>query len=105
AINVTSWLVKGPARDKAHVAAQTKLIPFQDWLPHIPGTEVHVGLIAGLIVVALVAVLFRSTVLGFMLDVLGRNPRAALHAGFPVRRLTALALLLSALVGRVARGH
>jgi simple sugar transport system permease protein len=95
AVNVTSWLVKGPARDKAHVAAQTKLIPFQDWLPRIPGTEVHVGLIAGLVVVALVAVLFRSTVLGFMFDVLGRNPRAALHAGLPVGRLTALALLLS----------
>jgi simple sugar transport system permease protein len=95
AINVTSWLVKGPVRDKAHVAAQTKLIPFQDWLPHIPGTEVHVGLIVGLITVALVAVLFRSTVLGFMIDVLGRNPRAARHAGLPVGRLTALALLLS----------
>lgn len=95
AVNVTSWLVKGPVRDKAHVAAQTTLIPVRDWLPHIPGTEVHVGLIAGVVVVLLVAVLFRSTVLGFMLNVLGRNPRAALHAGLPVGWLTALALLLS----------
>jgi general nucleoside transport system permease protein len=95
AINVTSWLVKGPARDKAHVAAQTRQIPYQKWLPRIPGTEVHVGLIAGLVVVVLVAILFRSTVLGFMLNVLGRNPRAALHAGLPVGWLTALALMLS----------
>jgi ABC-type uncharacterized transport system permease subunit len=95
AINVTSWLVKGPVRDKAHVTPQTRLIPFQDWLPRIPGTEVHVGLIAGFAVVLLVAVLFRATVLGFMLNVLGHNPRAALHVGLPVGRLTALALLLS----------
>jgi ABC-type uncharacterized transport system permease subunit len=95
AVNVTSWLVKGPVRDKSLVAPQTKQIPFQEWLPHIPGTEVHIGLIAGFVVVILVAVLFRSTVLGFMLNVLGRNPRAAIHAGLPVGRLTALALLLS----------
>jgi simple sugar transport system permease protein len=48
-----------------------------------------------LVVVLLVAVIFRSTVLGYMLDVLGRNPRAAIHAGLPVGRLTLLALLLS----------
>ncbi|MEA2584823.1 MAG: ral nucleoside transport system permease protein [Thermomicrobiales bacterium] len=94
-LNLTSWLVKGPARDKARVAPETVKIPIADRLPAIPGTEVHVGLIAGLVVVVLVAVLFRSTVLGYMLNVLGRNPRAAIHAGLPVGRLTALALLLS----------
>ena len=95
AINITSWLVKGPVRDKSLVAPQTKQIPYQEWLPHIPGTEIHIGLIAGLVVVLLVATLFRSTVLGFMLTVLGRNPRAAVHAGLPVGGLTTLALLLS----------
>src|SRR4051794_1169343 len=30
ALNVTSWLVKGPARDKAHVAPQTVKIPLAD---------------------------------------------------------------------------
>ncbi len=74
AINITSWLVKGPVRDKSLVAPQTRQIPFQEWLPHIPGIEVHIGLIAGLVVVILVAILFRATVLG-------RNPRAAIHAG------------------------
>lgn len=95
AINITSWLVKGPARDQTLVAPQTRQIPFQKWLPHIPGTEVHIGLIAGLVVVLLMAILVRSTVLGFMLTVLGRSPRAALHARLPVGRLTALALLVS----------
>ncbi|GIW03868.1 MAG: ABC transporter permease [Thermomicrobiales bacterium] len=95
AVNVTSWLVKGPVRDPARVAPETKQIPLDHRLPNIPGTSVHVGLLAGLLVVVLVGILFRSTVLGFMLTVLGRNRRAAIHAGMPVGRLTLLALLLS----------
>jgi simple sugar transport system permease protein len=64
-------------------------------LPNIPGTNVHIGLLVGLGVVVLVAVLFRATTPGFMLTMLGLNRRAALHAGMPVARLTLLALLLS----------
>jgi ABC-type uncharacterized transport system permease subunit len=95
AINVTAYLVKGPVKDPARVAPETTQIPLKLRLPHIPGTEVHIGLIVGLAVVVLVAVLFRSTVPGFMLTVLGRNKRAAIHAGMPVGLLTAVALLLS----------
>jgi simple sugar transport system permease protein len=95
ALNTTSWLVKGPFKDTSKVAPQTTQIPFTERLPHIPGTEVHIGLLVGVVVVALVAVLFRSTVLGFMLNVLGKNPRAAVHAGLPVGRLTVFALLAS----------
>jgi simple sugar transport system permease protein len=95
AINFTAWLVKGPARDADVVAPQTRKVPVEDRLPDIPGTDVHIGLLLGVIAVIIVAVLLRSTVPGFMLDVMGKNRRAALHAGYPVRRLTAGALLLS----------
>ncbi len=95
AVNVTSWLVKGPFKDPDRVAPETKQIPYELRLPFVPGTEVHIGLVVGLVVVVLVAVLFRSTVIGFMLTVLGRSKRAAIHAGMPVGILTILALLLS----------
>jgi general nucleoside transport system permease protein len=95
AVNVTSWLVKGPFKDPDRVAPETTQVPYELRLPFIPGTEVHVGLIVGLLVVVFVAVLFRSTVIGFMLTVLGRSRRAAIHAGIPVGALTILALLLS----------
>jgi ABC-type uncharacterized transport system permease subunit len=95
AFNVTSWLVKGPVKDPAVVPPQTKLIPKATRLPDIPGTDVHIGLLVGLVVALLVAVLFRYTVLGYMLDVLGKNRQAAIHAGMPVGRLMMLALLLS----------
>jgi general nucleoside transport system permease protein len=95
ALNVTSWLVKGPVKDPNVVPPQTPLIPREMRLPHIPGTDVHIGLLAGLAAVLVVAIIFRYTVLGFELDVLGRNRFAALHAGLPVGKLTALALLTS----------
>lgn len=95
AVYVTAWLAKGPFKDQSRVAPETPKIPLVDRLPFIPGTEVHIGLIAGLISVVIVAILFRSTVYGFCLDVVGRNRRAAVHAGLPVGRLTGSALLLS----------
>ena len=95
AINVTAWLVKGPFKDPGRVAPETTKIPLNQRLPYIPGTQVHIGLIVGFVVILLVAVLFRSTVFGYMLTVIGRNKRAAIHAGIPVGMLSAAALLLS----------
>ncbi len=95
ALNVTAWLVKGPAKDPNIVAPQTRQIPLGNRLPYIPGTEVHIGLLVGFVCIILVALLFRSTVPGFMLDVIGRNRRAAVHAGIPVATLMIAALLAS----------
>ena len=95
AYNVTAWLVKGPFKDPERVAPETPQIPRDLRLPAIPGLEVHVGVLGGLLLVAVVAALFRSTVPGFMLDMMGRNRRAALHAGIPVGALTIGALLAS----------
>jgi ABC-type uncharacterized transport system permease subunit len=53
-------------------------------------------------VVLLVTILFRHTVIGFMLDVLGRNRQAAIHAGMPVNRLTLVALLASGALAGLA---
>lgn len=102
AINVTSWLVKGPVKDPSVVPPQTRLIPVELRLPKIPGTGVHIGLLVGLLAVILVTILFRHTVAGFMLDVLGRNRQAAIHAGMPVNRLTLLALLASGALAGLA---
>ncbi|CAN5754332.1 ABC transporter permease [soil metagenome] len=95
AFNVTAWLVKGPIKDSSVVAPQTPKIPLENRLAFIPGTEVHIGLFIGIVCVVVVAVLFRSTVPGFMIDVIGRNRRAAIHAGIPVGGLMFLAMLLS----------
>lgn len=102
ALNVTSWLVKGPVKDPDVVPPQTRLIPKEMRLPDILGTGVHIGLIVGLVAVLLVTILFRHTVLGFMLDILGRNKQAAIHSGMPVNRLTLIALLASGALAGLA---
>lgn len=102
ALNVTSWLVKGPVKDPDVVPPQTRLIPREMRLPDFAGTGVHVGLLVGLLVVVLAAILFRHTVIGFMLDVVGRNRQAAIHAGIPVNRLTLVALLASGAMAGLA---
>jgi general nucleoside transport system permease protein len=95
AFNLVSWLVKGPFKAPEIVTAQTKQIPVSDRLPDLPWTDIHIGLIAGLIVILVVWLVFRDTVPGTMLDVLGRNRRASVHAGFPVTRLIVGAFLVS----------
>jgi simple sugar transport system permease protein len=95
AINATSWLVKGPAKDPSVVPPQTRLIPPDARLPDLFGSGVHVGFLAGVVAAVAVALVFRSTVAGFRLDTLGRSRRVAVHAGMPVDRLVFGALLTS----------
>lgn len=95
AINFTAWLVKGPAKDSSMVAPQTRKVAVVDRLPDIPGTDIHIGVLVALAVVLAVVWLYRGSVLGFMLEVMGKNRNAAVYAGYPVRRLTAAALLVS----------
>jgi simple sugar transport system permease protein len=95
AFNLVSWLVKGPVKAPDIVTAQTKQIPIGDRLPDLPWTDIHIGLIIGLVAVLLVWRLFRDTVPGTMLNVLGRNRRAAIHSGLPVTRLIVGAFLAS----------
>jgi len=96
AIYLTGWMVKEPFKDRTVVPPQTPVIPQEFRLPALPFTRVHIGLLVGLLFVLLVYWLFRNTTLGFKMLVLGYSRKAAIHAGMPVARLTALALLLSA---------
>jgi ABC-type uncharacterized transport system permease subunit len=102
ALNITSWLVKGPIKNDSVVNPQTKTIPVPDRFGDIPGTDVHIGLLVGLVIVVAVAILFRSTVPGFMFTTMGLSRRASLHAGMPVNKLTVAALLVSGAMAGLA---
>lgn len=95
AISFTAYLVKGPLRDPAAVPPQTATIP-RDWrMPDLPGTDVHLGIVVGVLAVLAAGFSYRYTTAGFKLWVIGQNRRAAVHAGMPVDKLTAAALLIS----------
>lgn len=95
AINITTWLVKDPLKDRTVVPPQTPVIPLEARLPSIPCTRIHIGLIVGTLCLIGIYFIIRRTTFGFQLRVLGENRRAAIHSNIPVGRITILVLLLS----------
>jgi len=95
AINLVTWLVKGPINDPSTVPAQTALIPLVYRMPLIPFTRIHIGLIIGLISLLTMHWMIRRTTLGFQFRVMSANKQAARHVGMSVPRLTVYGLLIS----------
>jgi len=86
AIALLNHLVSGPIRDFSQtLKAQSWSIPAGFMIGNIPGLSVHWGLIIGLLVCAALHLLLRHTTLGFAMDVLGGNRRAAQMIGLPSR--------------------
>ncbi|HKZ92255.1 MAG TPA: ABC transporter permease [Candidatus Limnocylindrales bacterium] len=95
-------LVKGPF-DGPGGTPQTDVLPPEAMLADIPGTNVHIGVIVALLVCLITYLVFARTSFGTRLDVLGANPRAAVHLGIDVTRLIIVAFLISgALIGLAA---
>jgi simple sugar transport system permease protein len=96
AIGVFKHIVEGPMRDPASLnKPSTRPIGDANALGNIPGTDVHWGLVYGLVACGLAYVLLRRTVFGFSARVVGGNVRAALLAGLPVRKLMIVACALA----------
>jgi simple sugar transport system permease protein len=101
-INLAVVLVSGPFDGPAAVP-QTDTIPPEAMLIDIPGTSVHIGFIVALVACAVTYFVFARTSFGTRIDVLGANPRAAVHLGIDVKRLIVVAFLVSgALIGLAA---
>jgi general nucleoside transport system permease protein len=101
-LNLAVVLVSGPF-DGPETVPQTGVVPAGAMLPDIPGTTVHIGLLVALVVCAITYVVFARTSFGTRLDVLGANPKAAVHLGIDVPRLIVIAFLVSGgLVGLAA---
>lgn len=99
-IGVANVLVKGPFRTDVGGVARTDVIPFDDRLPALFGTRIHLGFAIALAAILGVHLLMTRTSLGLRLRILGSNPRAALHAGLSPQLLTIIAFAISgALIG------
>jgi ABC-type uncharacterized transport system permease subunit len=94
-INLANLLIKGPFRSTKTLVPQTDVVPFAHLLPSLPGTRIHIGIIVALILVFIVHDVMKRTSLGLKLRLLGRNPRAALHAGLNNSRLIIGAFMVS----------
>ena len=92
---IFNHLVEGPLRDPSSLnKPSTYAIGEPNMLGAIPGTDLHPGLIVGVIACILCWVLIFRTSLGFSMRVTGGNLRAAQLQGLPVQKLILLACLI-----------
>jgi general nucleoside transport system permease protein len=96
AIATMNFFVEGALRDPAS-ANKPSTMPIGDAyrIGAIPGTQVHWGLAAGLILAVVLHVVMTRTTFGFAARVTGGNARAALAQGLPVGRLIVVCCLLA----------
>ena len=88
ALAVLNHLVEGPMRDPASLnKPSTREIGAANMIGTIPGTDVHWGLVFGLIAAVASYVLIYHTVFGFAARVAGGNIRAAKIVGLDVSKL------------------
>jgi general nucleoside transport system permease protein len=103
AIALMNHLISGPIRDFSQtLKAQSWSIPSAFMVGNVPGWSVHWGLAIGLVTCVLLHLILRHTTLGFSMDILGGNRRAALMAGLPIGRLMLLACFLGGAAAGIA---
>lgn len=106
AIFFIRFMVQGPLRETQSSGVgfpRTDPVPQSVWLPKIiPGTRLHLGFIAALVLAGLVYFLLRHTVFGYRLRAVGKNPTAALYSGINVNAMIFRAMALSGALAGVA---
>lgn len=92
---LVSLLVQGPLQERLGIYPQSDPIAASARLPVLPGTRLHLGLLAALGLAAGLWWLFSRTAWGFRLLAVGLGPRAALTTG----RVSAGRVIAAALIG------
>lgn len=95
AIQLVTWSALGFWRDKkAAVIQSTEEVPFT--LPDLPGTKsLTLALLVPFVIALALWWVFRSTTVGYEIDTIGGNPRAAGFAGIRVRRRILTVMLVT----------
>ena len=95
ALQLVTWSALGFWRDKeAAVIQSTREV--QHTLPHLPGADsVTVALLVPLAIAVVLWWVFRSTTVGYEIDTIGGNARAAGFAGIAVRRRIMVVMLFT----------
>jgi simple sugar transport system permease protein len=94
--SLANVLIKLPFKDPATTVPQTETLAVADRLPRLFDTTIHGGVVLAVVVILAVHLLMTRTAFGLKLQVVGANPRAAVHAGLDVGRLTIASFALSA---------
>jgi simple sugar transport system permease protein len=96
AIQLVSWLVRGPLQEPTHSRPETPQFPPSARWPRVPGQPTLTwDFLYIVILAAAVAIMLARTSFGFRLRLTGANQEAARHAGVRTVRVGAAALVLS----------
>jgi len=95
-IAIMNFCVEGPLRDLTN-PNKPSTMPIGDayMVGKMPGTDVHWGLAAGIVLAIALYFLLSRTTFGFAVRVTGGNPRAALAQGLPVGKLIVVCCALA----------
>jgi simple sugar transport system permease protein len=95
-IAIMNFFVEGSLRDLTN-PNKPSTMPLGDayMVGKIPGTDVHWGLAAGLVLAIVLHILLSRTTFGFAVRVAGGNPRAALAQGLPVGKLIVICCMIA----------
>ena len=103
ALAVLNHLVEGVMRDPASLnKPSTREIGAENMIGSIPGTDVHWGLIFGIVAAILSYILIYHTVFGFAARVAGGNVRAAKIVGLSVGRLILIVCFIAGACAGIA---
>jgi simple sugar transport system permease protein len=95
-VSLANVLVKLVFLDPGTTVPQTRTLAVEDRLPRLWDTTVSSGVLLGLAAVVAVHLVMTRTAFGLRLRMVGANPRAAIHAGLDVPRLTVAVFAISA---------
>jgi simple sugar transport system permease protein len=101
AINLTSWLVRGPFKEPGQMVDQTPDILFSAELPKLFSAELNAGFLIAILVVFVVDLFINKTVIGFEMRAVGLNQDAAEYSGINAKRNMALALGIAGMLAGV----
>jgi general nucleoside transport system permease protein len=93
ALRLVEYLATEAWNDPAAGIRSTPTIPYD--MPLIPGTVLHIGIFAPLVVAAIMAFVLRRTTWGYEVDVMGANPEAAAAVGMPSKRRMIVVMMWS----------
>ena len=95
-VSLANVLIKIPFNDPTTAVPKTATLAVADRLPRLFDTTIHSGIILALVMVVLVHLMMTRTAFGLKLQIVGANPRAAVHAGLNMPLLTYATFALSA---------
>jgi simple sugar transport system permease protein len=95
-IAIMNFFVEGSLRDLTNPNKPSTMPIGDDYMVgKIPGTDVHWGLVAGIVVAIALYILMSRTTFGFAVRITGGNPRAALAQGLPVGKLIVITAMIA----------